>query len=78
MDLVRRRGVATDAIERTRQAAEWCRDACERCAAGGGTIVVVTHGVFRRMLLQVLLGQGWRAEPGRRSYAHWSAWRLSS
>lgn len=75
-DLVRRGGAAVDAIERTRAAASWCQLECERCASGGGTLAVVTHGVFRRMLLEVLMARGWHEEPGRRSYAHWSVWRL--
>ena len=76
LDLVRRRGVARVAIDRAHLAATWCRDTCRSCAPGDATIAVVTHGVFRRMLLEVLLANGWRCEPGRRSYAHWSVWRL--
>lgn len=76
LDLVRRRGVARETMERARHAAAWCRDACASCTPGGGTIAVVTHGVFRRMLLEVLVANGWRCEPGRRSYAHWSVWRV--
>lgn len=37
-------------------------------------LVAVTHGVFRRLLADRLMTIGWRAEPGRRSYDHWSAW----
>ena len=76
LDLVRRRGVARETMERARLAAEWCRDACRSSTPDGGTIAVVTHGVFRRMLLEVLVAHGWQCEPGRRSYAHWSVWRM--
>ena len=76
VDLIRRRGAPLDAIDRARSAAEWCQEECGRCDSGAGTIAVVTHGVFRRMLLEVLMARGWREEASRRSYAHWSVWRL--
>jgi broad specificity phosphatase PhoE len=73
--LLRRRAESPAVAARVREAAAWC-DA--RCAAAGPgeTVVVVTHGVVRRLLARELLAAGWRAAPGRRSYAHWSAWRL--
>jgi broad specificity phosphatase PhoE len=73
--LVRRRAEAPEVVARVRAAAAWC---AARCDAAGreATVAVVTHGVMRRLLARELLAAGWRAEPGRRSYAHWSAWRL--
>ena len=38
------------------------------------SVTVVCHGVFRRLLGRRLVQEGWTAEPGRHSYANWSAW----
>lgn len=70
-----RRDASPGAEARARAAAAWCRAAC------GGTdrtLVVVTHGVFRRLLARQLIADGWTLAPGRRSYARWSVWRLSA
>jgi broad specificity phosphatase PhoE len=77
----RTRGVdaAPDARERARRAAAWCGERCrERCPPSepDGTVAVVTHGIFRRLLAQELVAAGWRAAPGRQSYANWSVWRF--
>jgi broad specificity phosphatase PhoE len=41
------------------------------------TVVVVTHGSFRRELFALLARGGWLPEPGRRTSRHWSAWQLT-
>ena len=64
------------ALTRARLAARWCGAACRDASDRDATIAVVTHGVFRRVLARRLLADGWRAAPGFRSRAHWSAWRL--
>ena len=75
---VRGRGDTRDALEQARAAARWCADACDRLDEGDPVVAVATHGVFRRVLARHLLREGWRFVPGRRSYAHWSVWRLES
>ena len=40
----------------------------------GSTILVITHGVFRRILAQQLLAEGWRALPRSDGFNHWSFW----
>lgn len=37
-------------------------------------LVVVTHGLFRRLLADRLVASGWRPDDRWRSYRHWSAW----
>ena len=73
IDITRGRDALPEWLEQARAAAAWCDDAC----GPHGTVVVVTHGVFRRLLARRLAATGWRAAPGRRSYAPWSVWRLS-
>ncbi len=51
-------------------AAAWLED----LAARHPLIVAVTHASFRRRLSDRLMQSGWRAEPGRRTLRHWSAW----
>jgi broad specificity phosphatase PhoE len=43
-----------------------------------GSVAVVCHGVFRRLLSRRLVQEGWTAEPGRHSYANWSMWEYSN
>ena len=38
------------------------------------TALVVTHGVFRRILAKQLLAHGWLSAGRRRGYGTWSAW----
>lgn len=76
LDIMRGRDVTPDAFERVRRAAHWCRASGREYA--DDTIAIVTHGVFRRLLAKRLLYEGWRFEPGRRSYAHWSVWKVVS
>jgi len=75
LDIVRGTDQPPQALDQARGAAEWCRLAC-RQSVPEGTVAVITHGVFRRLLARELTGAGWQAEPGRRSYACWSVWRL--
>jgi broad specificity phosphatase PhoE len=56
--------------DRARLAVEWL----EARATEGATLMAVTHGSFRRLLSTVLTRRGWEPEPGKRSYANWSAW----
>ena len=77
LDAARGRPASPEALDRARRAAEWCRDVREGMHADA-TVAVVTHGVFRRLLAQRLLDDGWSAAAGRRSYAHWSVWRLDA
>lgn len=41
------------------------------------SIVVVTHGAFRRYLHDALQRQGWIPTAERRRFSHWSAWTVS-
>lgn len=74
LDILRDRDATKEAKAQAEAAATWCivaaRDARTR------TIAVVTHGVFRRLLAKQLVSEGWRFEPGPRTYDHWSTWRL--
>jgi broad specificity phosphatase PhoE len=78
IEIARGRGDPGDAVERARAAARWCADACEGLEEREPVIAVATHGVFRRVLARHLRREGWRFAPGRRSYAHWSVWRMQS
>lgn len=59
-------------LKRAGAAATWLTKYSEETES----IVVVTHGVFRRLLAQRLIRLGWEAQPGRQSYDTWSAWTL--
>jgi broad specificity phosphatase PhoE len=74
LDILAGRDVSREARSQAEAAATWCVVAARQ--ARTGTIAVVTHGVFRRLLARQLVAEGWRFEPGRRSYDHWSTWRL--
>jgi broad specificity phosphatase PhoE len=74
LDILRGRDVSKEAKSQAEAAATWCIVAARE--ARTGTIAVVTHGVFRRLLAKQLVHEGWRYEPGPRSYDHWSTWRL--
>jgi broad specificity phosphatase PhoE len=78
-------------ITRARTAARWLEGVASSHAASAGpdafdairdsTTVVVTHGVFRRLLAKHLADAGWVLHPERRSlrrYRNWSAWALSA
>jgi broad specificity phosphatase PhoE len=74
LDVLRGRDVSRDAKSQVEAAATWCIVASRE--ARNGTIAIVTHGVFRRLLAKQLVSEGWGFEPGPRSYDHWSTWRL--
>lgn len=57
---------------RAAAAADWLAG----LVADGSTAVVVTHGVFRRLLANELVRRGWKATR-QGGYSHWSAWDLS-
>jgi broad specificity phosphatase PhoE len=44
----------------------------------GDTALVVTHGVFRRLLAEQLVALGWMATERRNGYRHWSTWSFRS
>jgi broad specificity phosphatase PhoE len=75
IDIARSRDASPEAAERARRAAAWCQDAC--ASAPGGDLVVVTHGVFRRLLARELRTRGWRTAGGWRDYSHWSVWAFT-
>jgi broad specificity phosphatase PhoE len=80
LDRVRGVDAAPDARERARLAAAWCGEQCgEQCGEHGGepdgAVAVVTHGIFRTLLARELVAAGWRAAPGRQTFANWSVWR---
>jgi broad specificity phosphatase PhoE len=77
MDIMAGRDATAVAREQARMAAEWCLEKCRERGVVDAGLVVVTHGVFRRMLAGELRTMGWRFETLRRSYAHWSVWRLA-
>jgi broad specificity phosphatase PhoE len=58
--------------ERAVRAAEWLAG----LAAAHGSVLVVTHAAFRRLLAARLVSVGWQPQGSRRSLRHWSAWRL--
>ena len=70
------RGVEVADAERARAlaAARWLDD----LVADGSSALVVTHGVFRRVLGQQLDTIGWRCLGRRGGYDHWSAWSFAS
>src|SRR5262245_33541614 len=49
-DVLRGTDLTPEASQRARLAAGWCDELCRTAAPAGGTVAVVTHGVFRRML----------------------------
>jgi broad specificity phosphatase PhoE len=46
--------------------------------ADGSTALVVTHGVFRRLIAQQLVGRGWASSGRHGGYRHWSYWSYSA
>lgn len=69
------RGTDTSAEERARgeAAAAWLG----KVVGHQGTALVVTHGVFRRLLAMELQARGWTAADRRGGYGHWSSWTFS-
>jgi broad specificity phosphatase PhoE len=62
-----------DARGRGLEAAAWLAALTE----SHPSIVVVTHGAFRRYLHDGLQRQGWTPSGERRRFSHWSTWALS-
>jgi len=65
-------GADHDSVRRAAAAADWLEQQAQRAA----TILVVTHGGFRRILAANFIARGWRAVPGKMSYANWSSWEF--
>ncbi len=71
--IVRGTDVTERELARARAAAQWLGD----IVADGSSALVVTHGVFRRLLAKWLIEQSWHSHGRRGGYRHWSAWTLS-
>jgi broad specificity phosphatase PhoE len=57
-------------LRRVAAAADWL----ETALVDGTSAVVVTHGVFRRLLGRELVARGWQSETRRGGWANWSSW----
>ena len=68
--LIKRVPLAPVEQQRVKDAADWV----EGVVNESGTTVVVTHGVFRRLLGLELVARGWGAKPRISGYQNWSAW----
>jgi broad specificity phosphatase PhoE len=66
------RGTDVNDTERGRAAA--AADWLTTLVAEDSTALVVTHGVFRRVLANQLLARGWTGSERRGGYAPWSSW----
>jgi broad specificity phosphatase PhoE len=68
------RGEEVSAAERARadEAADWLAGT----VADGSVAVVVTHGVFRRLIAQQLRARGWTNVQRLGGYRPWSSWHL--
>jgi hypothetical protein len=62
-------GVDAKQLARAEAAADWLTG----LTATTGTVVAVTHGIFRGLVARALVRRGWRC-PQRRSFSTWSAW----
>jgi broad specificity phosphatase PhoE len=67
-------GAGHEVVDRADVAADWL---VER-AGGGGIVVAVTHGGFRRIVASRLRSRGWRRGVRVMGYANWSAWSISA
>jgi broad specificity phosphatase PhoE len=70
--ILRGTDASAEHLARVRAAAAWLHEVTSSEAA-----IVVTHGVFRRVLGEELLRAGWKSEGRERGYAHWSAWTFA-
>jgi broad specificity phosphatase PhoE len=61
-------------VRRAHEAVEWVIDR----AARSTSVLVVTHGGFRRILDDRLVSRGWRRRTTKRSYQNWSTWSYSA
>lgn len=70
------RGTDVSSAEQARAAAaaDWLSTLV---AHDRSTAVVVTHGVFRRLLTKQLVARRWSGQERRAGYAPWSAWTYS-
>lgn len=59
-------------VRRAAAAADWL----EQHARSAASVVVVTHGGFRRLIADRLVARGWERTNKHRDYAHWSTWEL--
>lgn len=73
LDSLRGMGASPDEMQRAERAATWLGD----LARQHGSVVVVTHAAFRRLLAARLVSSGWRSEGERRSHENWSAWEFT-
>jgi broad specificity phosphatase PhoE len=69
------RGIDSTEQDRARAAAaaKWLGE----IVTNESTALVVTHGVFRRLLAQQLLLAGWTSAGRRGGYSHWSFWTFA-
>lgn len=67
------RGTETSEVLRADAATDWLIAR----AGEASTVLAVTHGSFRRIVAACFAERGWRAEPGRRRYKHWSSWSFA-
>jgi broad specificity phosphatase PhoE len=65
-------GADHDSVRRAEAAADWLEQHA-RCST---TLLVVTHGGFRRILAARFIARRWQLAPGRASYANWSSWEF--
>jgi broad specificity phosphatase PhoE len=70
------RGV--DETEPDRMRAEAASEWLASLVADGSMAIVVTHGVFRRLLGKHLVLMGWTSAPRNGGYRHWSSWSFSA
>jgi broad specificity phosphatase PhoE len=64
----------TDASARDRARAAKAVELIAGGATEHSTVLVVTHGVFRRLLAAELVARGWTTKGRPGGYRHWSAW----
>jgi hypothetical protein len=57
-------------LARAEAASEWLAS----LVTEGSTAVVLTHGVFRRLVGNQLVRRGWTSAGRDGGYRHWSAW----
>lgn len=76
LDVLRGRDRPPEVARQLRAAARLCGTAC-RGGAEGATLVVVTHGVLRRLVATELSAEGWLLRGRRQTYACWGAWELT-
>jgi broad specificity phosphatase PhoE len=68
--ILQQRDASQAELARAADAVTWL----ESLGQTGGTLAVVTHGVFRRLLANRFAQNGWNVPTKRRSYKWWSVW----